>query len=95
MIWDVLILAICTFVILRKTDNLWITSVVFTGCYMALKAFADTSATVYWIYSGVLFVYSLILFALLRKFRRDDNTTAFIVIFCLGSLIKGIVFGWG
>jgi len=59
------------------------------------EALGDNSLPVYLSFSAGMFVYGLIIFTLLKKFHNEDNTTAFIITFCLSSLIKGFVLGWG
>lgn len=91
MIWDVLIMSICTFVVLKKTNNVWITAMTFTVPYMMLRAFGDNPVLLYLIFSAGMYIYGVIIFALLKKFRDETKTIAFITVFCLGSLVMG----WG
>jgi len=95
MIFDLIILSICTFLILPKTRNVFITAGAFAGSYMILKAFGGDPVTTYMIWSAILFVYGAVLFLLLKKFREEDNTIAFVLTFALSMTVKGFLFGWG
>lgn len=95
MIFDVIIMAICTFVVLKKTNNIWISASVFAGIYTIIKLFGNNPFVVLLLFFAGMFVYGLIIFKLLIKFREDDNTTAFVAVFCLAQIIKALVVGWG
>ena len=95
MLFDVLIVSICTFVILAKTENIWLTSGVFAGSYAVTKILGNNPLIALLKYTGGLFIYGILIFFLLKKFREEDNTVAFIVVFCLSTLLKGLTIGWG
>jgi len=95
MIFDLIILSVCTFVVLPLTRNIFITAGAFTGCYIALKAFGNDPVTALLIWGAILFVYGAVLFLLLKRFREEGSTVAFVLTFALSMTVKGFLFGWG
>ena len=66
MILDILIMSICTFVILKKTNNFWITATVFAAPYIILRAFGDNPILTYLAFSAGMFIYGVVIFFLLK-----------------------------